>query len=120
MARCRRLLPAIGSLGWPLAALALLVLFNVVFTPGFFAIELRDGRLFGTPIDILNHASKVAIVAVGMTLVIATGGVDLSVGAVVAIAGAIAAMLVTHTRVPFPAVVLAALVAGGVAGLCNG
>lgn len=120
MANFKRPHPAIASLAWPLAALALLVLFNLVFTPGFFAVELRDGRLFGTPIDILNHASKVAIVAVGMTLVIATGGVDLSVGAVVAIAGAIAAMLVTHTHAPFPVVVLAALAAGGVAGLCNG
>ncbi|MBL8759897.1 MAG: ABC transporter permease [Phycisphaerae bacterium] len=112
--------PALTSLAWPLAALALLVLFNLLFTPGFFNIELRDARLFGTPIDILNHASKVAIVAVGMTLVIATGGVDLSVGAVVAIAGAIAAMLATRTQAPFPLVVLAALAAGGVAGLCNG
>lgn len=91
MASFARAHPAIASLAWPLAALALLVLFNLVFTPGFFSIELRDGRFFGTPIDILNHASKVAIVAVGMTIVIATGGVDLSVGAVVAIAGAVAA-----------------------------
>ncbi|MFO0833800.1 MAG: ABC transporter permease [Phycisphaerales bacterium] len=120
MASLRRVHPAIASLAWPVAALGLLVLFNLAFTPGFFSIELRDGRLFGTPIDILNHASKVAIVAVGMTIVIATGGVDLSVGAVVAIAGAIAAMLVTRTQAPFPIVILAALGAGGVAGLCNG
>lgn len=120
MASVTRVHPTITSLAWPLAALALLVLFNLAFTPGFFSIELRDGRFFGTPIDILNHASKVAIVAVGMTIVIATGGVDLSVGAVVAIAGAIAAMLVTRTQAPFPLVFLAALGAGGVAGLCNG
>ncbi len=120
MASFARAHPAIASLAWPLAALALLVLFNLVFTPGFFSIELRDGRFFGTPIDILNHASKVAIVAVGMTIVIATGGVDLSVGAVVAIAGAVAAMLVTRTQASFPLVVLAALGAGGAAGVCNG
>lgn len=120
MADARRTNPAWAALAWPLAALALLALFNLVFTPGFFAIELRDGRFFGTPIDVLNHASKVAIVAVGMTLVIATGGVDLSVGAVVAIAGSIAAMLVTRTHLPFLAVLGAALAGGGVAGACNG
>ncbi len=39
-----------------------------------------DGRLFGSPIDILNRAAPVALLAIGMTLVIATGGIDLSVG----------------------------------------
>ncbi|MCC6230143.1 MAG: ABC transporter permease [Phycisphaerales bacterium] len=116
----KRFHPAIMTLAWPVAALALLVVFNLAFTPGFFGIELRDGRFFGTPIDVLNHAAKVAIVAIGMTLVIATGGVDLSVGAVVAISGAVAAMFVTRSQASFPLVILAALAAGGVAGLCNG
>lgn len=120
MASVRRLHPALASLAWPMSALALLIVFNLLFTPGFFAVELRETRLFGTPIDILNHASKVAIVAVGMTLVIATGGVDLSVGAVVAIAGAAAAMLVTRTNMPFALVVPAAIASGGLAGFCNG
>jgi len=43
----------------------------------------------GTLIDILNHGAKVMLLALGMALVIATGGVDLSVGAVMAIAGAV-------------------------------
>ncbi len=103
---------------WPLAALALLLCFNFLFTPGFYSVEFRDGRLVGTLIDILNHSSKVAIVAVGMTLVIATGGVDLSVGAVVAICGAVAATLAQHA--PMPVIVLASLGAGLAAGLCNG
>ncbi len=36
--------------------------------------------MFGSPIDILNRAAPVALLAIGMTLVIATGGIDLSVG----------------------------------------
>jgi hypothetical protein len=55
--------------------------------PRLLRITLRDGHLYGARIDILNHGSPLMLVALGMTLVIATGGVDLSVGAMVAIAG---------------------------------
>jgi simple sugar transport system permease protein len=71
-------------------------------------------------VDVLNHGSKVAIVAIGMTLVIATGGVDLSVGAVVAIAGAVAARLITGAEAPWPLAVAAALGAGLLCGAWNG
>jgi simple sugar transport system permease protein len=75
---------------WPIAMLALLLVGNLIFEPGFFSIELRDGHLFGSLIDILRQGSPLMLVALGMTLVIATGGIDLSVGAVVAISGALA------------------------------
>src|SRR5688500_2465470 len=77
---------------WPLLALALVLVFNLAFTKGFFAFEVRDGRLYGSLIDILSRGAPVMLLALGMTLVIATGGVALSVGAVMAIVGAIAAM----------------------------
>lgn len=79
---------------WPLMALGLLLVFNLICTQGFFHIEVRDGHFYGTLLDILNHGSKVMVLAIGMTLVIATKGVDLSVGAVMAVAGAVAALLV--------------------------
>jgi galactofuranose transport system permease protein len=107
-------------LKWPLVAIGLLLVFNAVFTPGFFAIQVRDGRVYGVLVDILNHGSRVAIVALGMTLVIATGGVDLSVGAVAAIAGAAMAMLVGQAQVPWPLAILGALGAGLVCGVWNG
>lgn len=105
---------------WPLAALALLLAFNALLTPGFFSLEVRDGRLYGVLVDILNHGSRVAIVALGMTLVIATGGVDLSVGAVVAISGAIAATLVAQHGAPWPVAMGAAVAGGLAAGVWNG
>lgn len=108
------------SLRWPLLALGLLLCVNVLATPGFFALELRDGRLYGVPVDILNHGSRIAIVALGMTLVIATGGVDLSVGAVAAIAGAVAASIVAQAPGAWPAAIVAALVVGLLCGACNG
>src|ERR1051325_782462 len=84
------------KLKWPLIALAMVLLFNAVFTPGFFHFNIRDGRVYGSLIDILNRAAPVMLLSLGMTLVIATGGVDLSVGAVMAITGAVAALLVTR------------------------
>jgi simple sugar transport system permease protein len=70
--------------------------FNLFFTPGFFSVEMQDGRLFGSLIDIVNRAAPVILLALGMTLVVATGGVDLSVGAVMAIAGSTAAGLLSR------------------------
>ena len=79
---------------WPLMALVGILLFNFFFTPGFFHIEIKDGRFFGSLVDIANRAAPVMLLAIGMTLVFATGGVDLSVGAVMAISGAIAATVI--------------------------
>src|SRR5690606_28558805 len=81
----RLLWPAIGLLG--------LVLFNVVTTSGFLSIGVVDGRLYGPLINIVVQASPIILVAIGMTLVIATGGIDLSVGSVMAVAGAAAGMV---------------------------
>ncbi len=79
---------------WPLIALGLIILFNLIFTKGFFHVEIKDGRLFGSLIDILNRAAPLMLLSMGMTLVFATGGVDLSVGSVIAISGAIAAFII--------------------------
>ncbi len=100
-------------------ALAAVLLFNWLLFPGFFSIEWRDGRLFGSLIDVLNRGAPVAILAIGMTAVIATKGVDLSVGAVMAIAGAVAATTV-EAGYPFWIAVLGALAAGLLCGLWNG
>jgi simple sugar transport system permease protein len=105
---------------WPLLALGLLLLFNQAFTPGFFALEIRDGHLYGTRIDILNEGAKVMLLSLGMTLVIATGGIDLSVGAIMAIAGAAAAQTVVALHLPAPLAIAAALGVSALAGAWNG
>lgn len=81
---------------WPLLALIGILLFNAIFSPGFFSITVLDGRLYGSLIDILNRGVPVMLLSLGMSLVIATAGVDLSVGAIMAIAGAIAAGIVVR------------------------
>ena len=92
---------------------------NWLLFPGFFDITWQDGRFFGSLIDVLNRGAPVVILAIGMTAVIATKGVDLSVGAVMAIAGAVAASLVV-AGYPSGLAVAAALVIGLICGLWNG
>ncbi|WP_311196610.1 ABC transporter permease [Rugamonas fusca] len=81
----------------PAAALALLLLLDLLLVPDFFRLTLRDGHLYGSVIDIVNRAAPLMLAALGMTLVIATRGIDISVGAVVAISGTVAAMLIGGT-----------------------
>lgn len=104
----------------PLAALALLWLLILCLDPGYFALTVQDGRLFGGLVDILNRAAPVALLAIGMSLVIATGGIDLSVGAIMAIAGAVTANMIVAGDYSVPVIVLAGLGAGALAGLING
>ena len=79
-----------STLLWPVLALIALIAVNVVVHPDFLSLRMQDGELYGNVIDILRNAAPVLLIALGMTLVIATRGIDLSVGAVAAIAGAVA------------------------------
>ena len=72
----------------------LLVIVSAVVDPGFLRIRWYDGHLSGSLIDVLNRAAPLILVSLGMTLVIAVRGLDISVGAVVAIAGAVAALTI--------------------------
>jgi len=92
-----------------LGALIVLVLVNALFTPNFATLSNLS--------NVLLQVSTVVIVAVGMTMVIATGGIDLSVGSVMAVGGAIAALLLDRGIVV--AVTAALLGAIGI-GLLNG
>ncbi len=125
-----------NRLFWPLVALALILITDAIFAPGFFKIRVLDGHLFGNVVDVVNNAAPLMLVALGMTLVIATGGVDLSVGAVIAISAAMGAVLINPalgnklitndiltkdaTNTPLWLIVLADLAAGTLCGLWNG
>jgi ribose/xylose/arabinose/galactoside ABC-type transport system permease subunit len=121
---------------WPLVALALILVFDAFYAPGFFKIGILDGHLYGNLIDVINDGAPLMLVAIGMTMVIATGGVDLSVGAVIAISGAMGAVLINPSlgnqlisnaitakdasNTPLPIIVLADLAAGTLCGVWNG
>ena len=77
------------QLFWPIVALVLLVVACGIKNPLFLDVEIRDGHLFGQLVDISRYAATPLLLALGMALVIATGGIDLSVGAVMAISLAV-------------------------------
>ena len=110
---------------WPLVALAILLLFNLFFTPNFFRIEIMEGHLFGNPIDILKNGAPIMLLAIGLTLVIATHGIDISVGSVVAISAGVVAMLIGgdlagNPRFPIAFAMAVALLVCTAAGVWNG
>ena len=101
----------LGGLLWPMLALGGLLGFNALGTAGFFEMRWQEGNLYGAVIDVLKNGSLVMLLSLGMTLVIATGGVDLSVGALMAISGAVAAGLIEQAGT-------AGAQAGGATALC--
>lgn len=109
-----------NPLVWPLAGLALVIAFNLVTGPEFFSVSVRDGHLYGNLVDIFSQGARVMLLALGMTLVIATGGVDLSVGAVMAIGGALCATLVTQMGYGLYAALPITLLVVGALGFFNG
>ena len=110
----------------PLVALLVIILLCGLISGGsFFKLQIVDGHLYGRLIDILRNGSKYVILAVGMTMVLATGGTDISVGSVMAISGAIACSIVDERILPFlggnvAAAVVLALLAGALCGVWNG
>jgi len=117
---------------WPLVTLALILAVNASLNPGLWHLQWRDGHLYGSLVDIVNRAAPLAIVALGLTLVIATRGIDISVGAVVAISGAVAALMIggdlkivdgqpVHiSHYPLAVALLGALAAAAACGAWNG
>ncbi|HEY0827660.1 MAG TPA: ABC transporter permease [Bacilli bacterium] len=115
-----------SRLTWPLIMLGSLLAINLFVNPSFFQIEMKDGHLFGSLIDILNRSAPLILVSIGMTLVIATKGIDLSVGSIMAMSGAIACLYLSGGNYPegswLPVIyaVGIALALSAVAGLWNG
>lgn len=81
---------------WTVIALILILIVDRMISPNFFNIRMVGNRLIGSPISILDGAAPIVLLSVGMTLVIATKGVDLSVGAVMAICSAVAVVLINR------------------------
>ena len=113
------------------AAILLLLLFNFFFTPSFFSIAIKDGHFYGALIDILKRSAPLMFMVIGMTLVVATGSTDISVGSVAAISGAVVASLIggdfsyvagsaTASHFPLPIAYGGALFVATLCGVWNG
>jgi len=117
----------------PLGALVILILFNLIADPSFFAItssvnSAGNPVLLGYLITILSNGSELAILAIGMALVTAaSGGQDISVGATMAIAGSVMFRILcganaayTTPQAPIILAFLAAVVVAMLLGAFNG
>ncbi len=110
----------VGFLGryGTLIALVLLIVFNLIFTRNFATLQTLNVNL--------TQVCTIVIVAVGMTLVIATGGIDLSVGSIMAIAGALAPLIFLspifggNVAVAVAVAMAAAVLVATLCGLFNG
>lgn len=103
---------------WPLLVFVLTLLLLRHVSTDFFSIS--NGKVFGSLVDVFVNGSQVMLLALGMTLVIATGGIDLSVGAVMAISGAMSAWLLTAHDASAGAAIAGGLAVAAVCGLWNG
>ncbi|MBE5808999.1 MAG: ABC transporter permease [Clostridiales bacterium] len=84
-----------SKITWAVIAEILILIVCLIVRPDFFSISYQPstGMLYGSLIDIINRSAEITIIGMGMTMVIALGGTDLSVGALVAVSGALALKL---------------------------
>ena len=112
----------------PTLCLAFVLLLNLLKTPGFFEISINNGVLYGFVIDLINRGSELAVIAVGMTFIVAvSGGVDISVGSVAALTAAVITNIlsggevaVNELHAPILLAFLTGLVCAALCGAWNG
>lgn len=109
----------VGQTYGAFVALIVLILYNALFTRNFLTTQVLRVNL--------TQVATIVIVGVGMTLVIATGGIDLSVGSLMAIAGALGPIILLHTHnwpnvaaVGIAAAIALPILAAGLCGVFNG
>lgn len=107
-----KLLQSFKSLFGILVALAIICIVFALLSDKFLQVK--------NAITILRTTSINAIVAFGMTFVIITGGIDLSVGSVMSFSGVVCCMLIARAGWPTIPAMLVALIAGGIIGYVNG
>src|SRR5258707_7109202 len=96
------------------AAGALIIVFIV------FSIASSDFLTFNNLFNIISQTSVTAIIAIGMTFVIITAGIDLSVGSTAALGGMLGTLIIAHTSGNWLIGVLGGTLVGGAVGLVNG
>lgn len=106
----KKILQQLSGLG-PVLALIVLALITTVMNPSF----LDPNNL----LNLLRQVSINGLIAFGMTFVILTGGIDLSVGAILALTSALSAMMIT-SGVPTLIAMLIGIIFGGLLGGLNG
>lgn len=98
--------------------LTTLLVFIIIYTTGSLLYRgFASPRVF---INLFTDNAFVGIIAIGMTFVIISGGIDLSVGSLVAFTGVLSANLLSNTSLPPVMVIIICLLAGAFLGFCMG
>lgn len=100
-----------GAIG-PLVSLLILVVFLSFLSPFF----LQVNNLF----NVFQQITVLAIISLGATMVIITGGIDLSVGSIAALSGMIVGVAFGQAGIPMSVALPLAILAGALAGFANG
>lgn len=94
------------------AALLIIIVFFSLSSPNFLRTQNIEGIFLSTAVN--------GILAVGVTFVIITGGIDLSLGTVMTLAAVITAKLVSEAGMPIPVGIIGGILTGALAGFING
>jgi simple sugar transport system permease protein len=102
-----------------LLAIALLLTMNVIKDPSYLSISYSSsqGAFVGNLIDIMRAVAPILMVSIGMCLVVASGGIDLSVGSMMAVSGAVSMEFLSRAEAPHSVGAAAAAIALAL-GLC--
>jgi ribose/xylose/arabinose/galactoside ABC-type transport system permease subunit len=95
-----------------LLVLAALIAVMAFLSPVFLSVS--------NSLNIVLSTSVIGVLAIGMTFVICSAGIDLSVGSIVGFSGVVGALATANFDLPWPACILACLAAGALAGWVNG
>jgi ribose/xylose/arabinose/galactoside ABC-type transport system permease subunit len=108
--------PALGGLAFRLESLLVLAVLVAVMSAAAWPYFLTVSNA----LNILLASSTLGLLAIGMTFVISSAGIDLSVGSIMAFAGVVGCLAVNDLGLPWPVCILGCLAAGVLAGAVNG
>lgn len=97
-----------------------LILLSLIAIIAFFGVVSESFFSFTTLATLLNQLPALTVVAIGMTLVLISGAIDLSVGSVVALSAGVIGACIALLGMPIPAAAVLGMLAGALAGLANG
>jgi ribose transport system permease protein len=105
----------LGAVGQKFLAFGSLIALIVVFS-----ILSENFRSVGNMMNILQATSVIGVLAISATIIIITGGIDLSVGTAMTFTAVTAGMLLTWLQLPIPIGVIGAILMGALTGLASG
>ncbi len=98
----------------------ILPLVSLIVLSIFFSVSVESFRSLDNAMQIITQTSVIAIMAIGVTFVIITSGIDLSIGSLLAVSGTLFAILFVKMGIPLPLALLVGAIAGAICGLISG